>query len=80
LDWAKATKAAGVVRETVWRWREDPEFETAIQRIMSFGIDDLESVGLNLGKKENTEMIKFFLQAHRRGLYGYKLASCSYLR
>jgi hypothetical protein len=41
LDWAKATKAADVVRETVWRWREDPEFETAIQRIMSFGIDDL---------------------------------------
>lgn len=61
-----AAKAAGVSRQTVYRWREeDPEFAQLWEEAIENDVDEVESTIYHQAVGGNTLAAIFYLKAHR---------------
>ena len=61
-----AAKAAGVSRQTVYRWREeDPEFADRWDEAIENAVDEVESTIYQQAVGGNTLAAIFYLKAHR---------------
>lgn len=68
---ARAAKAVGVSRKTVYNWRDaHPEFKDAFDDVQDSITDEIEKTGVAKALDGDVTMIIFMLKSRRREVYG----------
>jgi hypothetical protein len=78
---AKAGKAVGVCRKTVYNWRDaHPAFKDAFDDVQDAITDDIEATAIQRALAGDTTLLIFLLKSRRREVYGDKVAVTVQLR
>ena len=69
-----AARAAGITRQTVYRWREESEtFLTDSDNAMQEALDGVEDAAFELAKQQDGPMQRFILSRRRPQVWGEKI-------